>query len=502
MLSGVGAFAFIHKGLLTQDSIRYAIGAIDLHREGLSGLHKVFNGGMSMGYYLGLFGLLRAGLPVERLALIMNSVNSLSSVIAVFLLYRFTLRNWNQWVAFFSATLLVISPGFWQLGHYGHPGLPALAVFMGSLVILDRILSRRNLGEKGTVEEVIFCLLFMTAIMIRMDILMMSGVFFGLLFMHKGFDEKWTGRLFLLCLVSVIGVMGVRWCLFGRFLSMHTGTFLWHLKTKLGSETLIRSLITNTVIFALAAGPLTILAASGSFWKSLFKREYALVLLGLAWLVPFSLFLPFWGMDISRLTVPCLGGMTMLAAILIHDLFGRRRTVAAITFILLGQGIAILGQPLIEAVYPFKVRFENKPISTVPLGFVVQDSLRKERYVRKRDSVASLVTEYRDKDVLILGSANTMSYEFLLKKNQRVLSEQKNHKIHGLDVFQTHENSFYVYDADLHGGSLIPIEGLLRLAKEGDLHCHIPPFRKPELGQNLFLSPNQIESLMQKPRLN
>ena len=516
--AAVGAFAFVYHGFLTEDSISYGVGIIDLADRGIGRLSAVFNGELSFGYYLLQWALIHIFNSVDRVSTWLNMTSALSCVATIAVFYIFVRRLFDRQVAFFASILLIFAPSFWQLSHYGHPTLPAIALFLGSLVVLDHMLAPsvadrwvagEHTGEKSGVAResaegirshwlpkvIAFVLLAAGALTMRADVLLLWGVYFGLLVYRQG-NRRQVALLVGLCFLSLVVYAVLRAAFLGYLVSPSGGSVAHHIRDRLNGSQLGHNALKNLSLWGFGANIFIILSALVTAGFLFAKRRYRLLLLALAWILPLAVFLPFRAMDFSRISALSLPMLVLLATLLPTVLPVHRRVVAFVGLLVASQLVAILTYPLVVRIYPFETVYQGRYIAAVPLGFDVADSLVKQRFLTARDQIAQRVVQTKDRDVLIMGSSDTMPYYYFLRIQRGPLDEHLE-VLHGVPVhrIRTPENTFYLYDADNCPECTGVVKAFLQDDRAWPLLVHIVPFNTGSEPAGLFLSDVELKAL-------
>ncbi len=472
-IAGV-TFATRYSWPLTEDAVMYALDIMRLDRAGPGALPAVFNGELSFGYYWLLLLLYRLWHSPGQLVLILGLINVFSSAAVIGLLMFLAQRWFGTVVAIFAGLLLALAPGFWQLSRYGHPTMPALAAFMGTLVVLDCVISDRRMRW---LPAILFVLLLVGAYVLRLDLLLLAPVYPALIAWRGQDVRRQMTQGAALWAVAVVGYLAIRFFVLGYVLTPGGGSFLLHVGRTLQYGTLPGNIAKNAALWAMGLNPLVGLAAALTLVGGLYRRRYRQVLLIAAWLLPVAVLLPFFALDFSRIAT-LSAPAAALAAALLPVQFAWRRPALGLALLLVGSQLtAALIYPVAVNVYAPKTVYHGRPLAAVPLGLVWQDTAFRQRYLDERVRIAQQVAAVQDQDVLIVGASNLMLYRFALATARDAWQEERI-KVAGIPVgvISTDPNRFYLFDADDCVGCGQPLSALVNALDTGSLMLHPVPF--------------------------
>ncbi len=459
---------------LTEDAVMYALDIMRLDRVGPSAWPAVFNGELSFGYYWLLLQLYRLWHSHEQLVVALALINVFSSAIVIGLVMYLAQRWFGYIVAFFAGPLSALAPAFWQLSRYGHPTMPTLAAFLGALAALDRAISDRQVRW---LPAALFVLLTMAAYLLRLDVLLLAPTYLVFVVWRGHAVRRQMVLVLALWGVAVIGYLAIRLLGLGYILTPGGGSFLLHVGRTLHHGTLASNVAKNAALWAMGLNPLVGLAAGATVLGSLWRRQLWPALFLAVWLLPVGVWLPFYALDFSRiatLSVPAAA----LAAALLPVQFARRKPLLWSAGLLAGaQLVMALIYPLAVHVYAPKTVYQGRPLAAVPLGFVWEDTVFRQRYLDERWRIAQQVAAVEDADVLIVGASNLMLYRLALATTRNVWEEEKG-TVAGIPIslLRTAQNRFYLFDADDCPGCRQPLATLLNGLDSGSLAVHAVPF--------------------------
>jgi hypothetical protein len=500
VISGFTSFYFVFKGIFGMDSIRYLMGFQAVIDKGMQQIPIAFNGEMSFGYYLLLSGLNKLIGDFVSLSSMMNNLNAVGSVILHINLFLFFNSLYsNKKLSFFACLAILLSPSIWLLSHYGNPGLLSLTFFIGSLLVFDKINRRQPNVQPSRFIWLWFILLATIAMVLRMDIVLAFGAYWGLLYFRKALTIpnalKTSGALFLVMLFF----LSLRYFVLGYLINPTGGTFTYHIASKLEPEYIIRNIIKNCSGWSLSMNVLIVLLAGLALIRFGFKSK--LVILLFSWIIPWSIFLVFRGMDIGRILAPTIPIITLVAAVYIISVFNKRQALALSLMVILSHAItAALYYPLVK-IYPFKQEIEGRVIASFPVGSFFVEQHYRQTVISGLAQIAELIMKEKDKNVLIIGGDGFMYYEYYLYQNRKVLSKE-GIKYNGIELIKyiTIENEFYFLSLDYNWLTHDPIRKTIESLKDKQISIHVVPFWKenPTPYGQLFLNEQAINKLLER----
>lgn len=488
-ITGV-TFATRYRWPLTEDAVMYALDIMRLDRIGSGAWPAVFNGELSFGYYWLVLRLYRFWHSPEQLVLILALVNVFSSAIVIGLLMYLAWRWFGHTVAFFAALLLALAPAFWQLSRYGHPTMPALAVFLGALTALDRVISDRQLRW---LPAGLFVLLTIGAYLLRLDVLLLAPVYLALVAWRGHDARRQIVQVLALWGAAAVGYLAIRFLVLGYILTPGGGSFLLHVGRTLQYGTLPGNVAKNLALWAMGLNPLLGLAAASALIGGLYRRQHRQVFFLAAWVLPVAVLLPFYALDFSRIAM-LSAPAAALAAALLPVQFAWRRPALGLTILLVGSQLTTaLGYPAAVYVYAPKTVYQGRPLAAVPLGFVWQDTAFRQRYLDERVRTAQQVAAVEDRNVLVVGASNLMLYRFALATARNAWEEERI-KVAGvpIGVINADRNLFYLFDADDCPGCQQPLAALRNGLDSGSPAVHVVPFDTRFDARQFLLSDDEL----------
>ncbi len=446
VLSVVTALPFVFKGFVTTgDPLRYALGLHHVLADGIGQIAQAFNGDMSPAYYLLSYGLLKLTPASMDMSAVLNTLNASVSVVLLLLLYAFfSSLTERRWVAFFACLTTLLSPSIWLLSHESHPILLALAAFVGSLIVADLIL--RNFVDGIPVRSlwIWFTVLCVIAMAMRLDIVLCFGAYLGLVLCRRAFSLKLLlPGLATMCMVCLVyGCF--RYAVLGYVFPQGGGTIAIHLSTRLESQHVLNSLIQNLAYWAMGTNALVFLL--GACALIFVYARLRLGILMLIWTLPWCVFLPFRGMDFSRIAAPSIPIIVLVAIEFVGSIAKSRAFLALCATLLLAQlASVVLYYPLVKA-YSFKTSIDGRRLAMVPIGFLPVDHYYRQRSITKDLQVAKDVTTHRGTSIGVIGDS-VMAYTFYLEQANDILPKDEE-RCNGLvyEVYAAGSIEFFVCD--------------------------------------------------------
>jgi hypothetical protein len=493
IISSIIAFSFVFKGFATGDSILYAHGIEAIWKNGLREIPNNFNGEITFGYYLVLYGLYAVFHSHFALSAIMNYFNALSSIFMIGIFYFLIISlGFNQRIALFSCIAVLIAPAIWLLSHYGHPGMPCLAFFLGSLLVLADLDFKDLTKISQKTRLIAFTILSYLALTMRLDILLSFGAYLGILYYQKRFNLYNIGGLLSVVLVVLSLVFLSRYYLLSFFINPDGGTLAHHLGNKLYGAYIPQEITKNLLYWALGISPF--IAALALLGIISFGITASLTVLFFSWVTPYVVFFPFHNMDVARLAAPTILIFSLIAMAFLDQRFSAAAPKTAMTLALMVAQLVSLGiyYPL-QAVYPFRLKFEDRSLTSVPLGFLLTDHYYRQQVTLARENVAEQIAHERNANILIVDLASsTCYYDYFIRKYRDIVELTDNKIV-------TKENTFYFIIPDNNISIDHPISRLLHSTDISIDKIHVTPFagEYPIDHNKLFLKKNDITPLLE-----
>jgi hypothetical protein len=498
VLSCVTAAFFVYEGFATDDSVRYALGLQSINEKGIAEIAHAFHGEMSFGYYLLLGFLAKLVGDSVSLSNLMNNFNAAISVVLLCSLFLFfdALCS-DRKLSFFACLMVMLSPSIWFLSHYGHPALLSLAFFIDSLFVYDRIICGRRINQHSGLLWLVFILLSTIALATRLNNALAYGVCFGLLHFRHALSIRTFCKTFGVLIVVLFLVFGLSYFVLGYLMNPLENEIAPHVANRLGgAQIIIRNVVKNCVLWAMSANVLIVLLAGlGVIRLGLFSRLGVLLI---SWITPWCIFLPFGGIDFSRIAAPTIPIISLAAAAYVTAIFKRRQVLALGLVLILAQGIAVaMYYPLVR-IYPFTTEIDGRVLAEIPLGFLPEDHYCRQRAINAYEHIAELVTSERDANVFIVGGGGLMRYRFWLGQSGNVvLSEKFTSNGVELERYMTAENELIILNlySEPNRGIKDPIRRTIGYVNDCRTEIHFVPFWReyPRSEGELFLANQDIQ---------
>ena len=362
---------FVYRDVLgEQDMEHMALGILYKaahHLTDMTEFHYGYN--FSFGYYA-LLDLFPRSLLSDSTSLIflINSIGYVSAVLALLLLGPYLDRVFGPRVAVIGATLFAFSPMFLQLGTYGHPILPGLALFMFGAWVLTYL-------ERSRWIALISIAAFVAAMSMRADIV------FGLPFVAIAAPKDSTSLgdairnalprtavaaiSFLLFLVIQRSVFGDQ----GGALNNFMGS--WYDPSRI---------LSGIGLSIIASGIASSLAAGYALLK-LRQRSYRDVIAIAALILPSAAFWLPNATPARHLLFLTLGVALLVALMLTHM---RRLAIACLSLVVANQALAEITNPIVVSqrdwVY---VRPPERAAPYMPMGAFFLDQPANQEYLAR-----------------------------------------------------------------------------------------------------------------------
>ena len=500
-IAAVLAVAFVFEGFISGDSIRYALGVKSIEENNFKILPTVFHTEMSFGYYLIIIWLKHILNFQGELSRLMNGLSAVASVLMISCLFMFVQSLFNRKLAFFVCLSVLFSPTIWMLSHYGNPNILAMTFFMGSLFCLDRILSTTHRTYLQSIYWLFFLLLVFFMVTVRSDMVLGFGIYFGLLYFRQEMSISKLFKLIGALFLSLFLTIALRYSILGYVFSPFLSLLNYHLTGKLPAARLPMNILRNLALWIMAANVfVSILALLG---LRRFGLKSGLVVLFLALVVPFLIFIPFQEIDISRVIAPTIPGISLLAMSYLYHNFEsvKNKTLYMLLILVLAQLTAGAIYYPAEYLYHRYAGIKMAIPPDYPLGFIPLDHFRLQRFVRAQNDIAKKVTAERNGNVLIVDfSRGVMYYIYNLIISRSISSQEliwcNNVR---LKKFVTKENIFFIMDRDINLEQRAPISTVLQCPKLSVNKIHLSSFsgELPADTENLFLGDAKIKSLLE-----
>lgn len=485
---------FYFPGFVAPDEVRYMIGFQELSKKGI----EPFNYEMSFGYYLILKPFISL-LPTALIPLFLNGISALAGTLLLIPLYHLIKSLSNSRIAFATGLFLVLSPPYWLLTRYGHPMPLSLFFFFSAMAVFKRALDITS-TKKGMWLGLSILLSF-CALLLRADILLSLLVPIGIvLYKEEKFQKTLPLLLFFYCL-TLLGYLVLKWLALGYIVHPSGGTLAFNFKQIPNISFVFKSLIRNTTLFVIGFLPLLSICLLLSLRELFRTRQWRFLALIGSWTLPTTIFLPFWGIDFSRLYVPILPPLLFTVVYWIDNFsFTRHKQVSLIVFLIASHATLILTTPLLIKVYPFKTYYQNRPISMVPIEPIFSDYFLRRDYLEKQERIVRQVIQRTDRNVIIISDSHHLpwyEYELLLNRKASCFPASLTLKNSNWLVCPAGQNSFYLGTIDWQS-NLETVSNLILLIEKYFADClfHVNPFMKEMPQADLFVKKSELLSTL------
>lgn len=441
-IASVTYLTFFFPIFVTSDIVRYAIGFNSLQQPGA----ELFNYEMSFGYYLLVHTLVEQW-PTLNSPQFINGLGVVASLGLLVWLYKLMHSLTSAPVAFLACLYLLFSPGFWLLSRSGHPAIIGLSLFFAGVAVFNYAVDR----QLPLWSIVLIINLLVAALLIRVDLVLLLLLPVALLI----YKQQWNTRLlYKICLLYSLTVgmyLGLRWWLLDYMVDPTEGTIQNHMESRLlNLPYTFLSIFRNIGLFAFSALPLMVFYWVLAISWLIIKRQWRMLTLITAWMVPYSIFLPFWGMDYARLSVPALpAAMLVINYWLDHVSRGYVKYALIIASLVVAHLMTFVTAPLLARSFPFTIHYKEFPVSAVPIQFVALDYLFRKDYLASQNEKARVITEQaRQNMVIVVDSPHTPWYVYHIQVQHQTICQHQPYQIPyvTLRVCPTPENTFYLFE--------------------------------------------------------
>jgi hypothetical protein len=488
-----GFFSF--SELVTSDQVRYALGFNEWLRNGA----EPFNYEMSFGYFLALRPFM-TWLPTAFWPVFLNGLSSLFGALLLIPLYFLIKSLFQPRAAFLTGLFLIFSPPFWLLTRYGHPAIPALFFFISAMAAINRALGTDR--KSPYLWWGLAILLSLMALTVRVDILLSFLAPLGLFFYKKNKQDQTSWLFFSFYILTFLGYGVLKWLVLGYLFPPSGGTVYAHFQERIPDLSFIfKSLIKNAALFLFGFLPVLSLCLAASLFKFFQTGQWKILILIGLWSLPTFVFLPFWGMDFSRLSVPILPPL-ILSVVCWIDRFrwSRFPYIVSLGVLFLSLVTPVLTGPLLMKAYPFKTIYQGRPITTVPIEPVFSDFFLRKDYLEKQKWVVNQVVKRTDRNVVIISdSPHVPWYEYglLIDRRASFFPLSPVNKPGEFSLYQTGQNRFYLWVIDWQSNPE-KLQSLLENKSFNDHLFHLSPFVEGLQPGALFLEQKEMASLIKE----
>ena len=416
------AYYFIFQGFPSDEYILYALGIHNIVQNGIVEIPKSFNGEMSFGYYVLLYGLMSLFKSNIELSRLMNSIGAVSSILMIYFIFRLfrSLLN-DKNIALFICLNVMLAPSAWIFMHSGHPVIIAMTFYFGSLFYFDKLALNDFNFAKSKTDCISFIILSLLATMFRLDIFLAYGGYLGIMYFRGLVSIVNLRKIFSLFGISLIFLLLLRYVCLGYLINPTGGRLTYHIVQRLDSKYIFKDVLKNLALWVVGVNIfISFLAILGIIR---FGTKSKLVVMLLLTTLPFCIFLPFTGMEISRLTLPTVPIIVAVAVFSIYTFITKRAVIALLLTIFIAQIVPIPMYYLIKSYYPLKVKIQDRYIAKVPIGFLFTDHYYRQKLIDTKTEIAKKVASEKEGDILIIDLvADGLYYIYYIIKLRHVLS--------------------------------------------------------------------------------
>jgi len=467
VLAIFSAYYFILKGFPSDDYILYALGIQNILKYGISEIPKSFNGEMSFGYYLVIYVFMSLFKLNIELSKLMNWVGAVSSIILIYFVFKLfkDLFN-NKTVSTYICLNVMLAPTIWLHSHFGHPILLALTFYMGSLFYFNKLAIIKFDYNKGKIYFLNFILFALLAAIFRIDIVLGFGGYLGIIYFSGLRLATIRNKLLLISGLFLLFLLILRYLYLGYIINPTGGRLAYHLVSRLDWRYIIKNILKNIMFWVVGVNIfIFFLSVFGAIRFGL-KSKIGVMLL--MWTSPFCIFLPFAGVEVSRLSGPTVPIIVAVAIYYLYNTFKKRPIIALSSALIVAQIIPIFLYYSIEKYYPLKVKIDDRYVAKVPIGFLFTDHYYRQKLILAKTEMAKKVSSESNRNVLIIDfTADGMYYMYYILQSRNIVSsnftlengtfESRHHNGLALGEFITNKNKFYLLSIDHNWQNEAPI---------------------------------------------
>jgi hypothetical protein len=471
LIAAACAAAFVFRGYYIGDSLIYATDIFELARDGLGRLGQKFNGGVSPAYFVVLRALAKLSAGAVEFSAVMNGINAAASVLLMGVLYAFFSRlSAQRWTPLFAALAVLLSPSIWLQSHFGHPGLLSVVLFIASVLALDHALCELTRDRVAPLPWIGFALCGGAALATRIDIVLCFGAYLGLVWYRRPPVRKGIVPALVVVALAAVGYVVFRRMTLGTA-ALPTDKVTFHVSERLHQVSLVRTVVKNLVLWSMAPGVLIFVVGILGLARLPARHR----IFGLSWILPFTIFLPFYGVDVSRVVGPTVPILAFAGFEWVEPRL-RRSYFLALGGVLAAAQLtcAAMYYPIVK-LYPFKFWVDGRAMAEVPLGFVVADHLYRQKWSTEMMRDAREVTSPRSGNVGIIGlRLNPYAY-FLRGAPDAVRTEERCGDL-VLARYATPGGSFYLCDLFDNELAADPVATFRECMASRSASIHVVPF--------------------------
>lgn len=506
-IASFSAYYFVFQGFPSDEYILYALGIHNIYQNGMAEIPKSFNAEMSFGYYILLYGLMSLFKSNIELSRLINSVGAVSSIIMIYFVFNLFYSLFNdKKIALFICLNVMLSPAIWLYTHSGHPGIFAMTFYIGSLYYFDRLALNDFDFKQSKIDSILCLLLSIFAVIFRLDIFLAYGGYLGIIYFRGLISSVNLYKVFILFVLLLIFLLILRYIFLGYFINPTGGRLTYHIINRLDPKYIFLNISKNLVFWIVGVNIFISLLLLYSIFQFGIKSKLVIILV--LWILPFCIFLPFSGMEVSRLILPTVPIIVSVAVFYITTIFKKRTIIALLSSLIIAQILPIPLYYLIERYYPLKVNIQGRYIAKVPIGFLFEDHYYRQKLIEAKTEIAQRIASETKDDILIvdfageglyyiyyfLRSRNILSSNFILKNGSFDCKLYNNLSI---GKFVTAENKFYILCLNHNWQHQTPITDAIRRFNISKDKIHIDYFisEMPVSKSDLYLNDHELANL-------
>ena len=501
ILTSVLAFAFVFKGFVTGDMIRYSLGMRGVIENGLTNTGKGFDSEIGFGYYVILYSLYSLFGNHITLSTLMNYLSAKALLFLICnLFYFFKTLSSDKLLSLFACIGVMLSAGIWFISHYGNPNILSLT-FLFSSINLFILIASKPAHKYPVALWILFFILSIITLSIRLDTILSYASLFGLLYYKQLFNLKSLYKTVIALIVIVLLTFLLRYLFIGYFLSPGGGTVVYHLLHRIEPSILIKNIFVNLAFWSISANVIFSAVAIIGFLDP--RISSRLKVLFISMIIPWFIFLPFRAMDTGRILVPTFPIIIYLATHYTVFLF-RKYKLASLTFLLvLSQLVSVFLYLPITKSFNFKKSVDGRFLGTLPLGFLPKDNFVRQKYINTQSQIADKISVAKDKDVLIIGeSGNSLMYYVWSLYNSRKIASYDEIVLNEVFIalYKTESNTFYFLELNQNRQLSDPLQRTFEYFKDKKVDTHVVPYwtEYPVDIENLFIDENDSIQLLER----
>lgn len=162
--------------------------------------------------------------------------------------------------------------------------------------------------------------------------------------------------------------------------------------------------------------------------------------------------------------------------------------------------IPALTGPLLMKAYPFKIIYQGRPITTVPIEPLFSDYFLRKQYLEEQKQIVNQVIKRTDRNVVIISDTPHVpwyEYGLLIDRRAFFFPRSPANKPGEFSLYQTGQNRFYLWVIDWQSDPE-RLHSFLENESFNDHLFHISPFIEAFRPGTLFIEQKEMASLIKK----